>query len=233
MNKVIDLKGSILSLSVLRLYDSRFEETKRALDEKVATAPDFFVGIPVVLEPQVALSDATFLAQLVEYLHQLQMIPIGVRTNDDAILAQAEYAGLAVFQPTSRQSERKQAPAADKTESADAGLCSAMWVQGAVRSGQQVYAKDRDVIVTGSINPGAEVVADGHVHVFGSVMGKVFAGSGGYQSAKIFAHRLNPELVCIAGMYQLSEDIDDAYKQGFVEVRLQDDKLVFNPDCLN
>jgi septum site-determining protein MinC len=181
------------------------------------------------LEPQIELKDPTFLALLVEYLTQQQMIPIGIRTEDESIKEQAEYAGLAIFPKEKAKAARASKP---KAAAEEAGLKTAMMVNGAVRSGQQIYAKDRDLIVMGPINPGAEVVADGHVHVFGKVMGKVFAGSSGDTSARIFAKQLNPELVCIAGMYQLSEDIDEAYKSGFVEIRLQDGKLVFNTDIL-
>lgn len=229
MSKIIELKGSILSLTVLKLFSSDIQTTKVEIGKKVEQAPDFFVGIPIVLEPQTPLEDPTFLALLVEYLHQLQMIPIGIRTEDEAIKQQAEYAGLAIF-PLDKVKSRAPKAAQQETEQ---GLKTAMTVQGAVRSGQQIYAKDRDLIVMGSINPGAEVVADGNVHVFGKVLGKVFAGSSGELNAKIFAKQINPELVCIAGRYQLSEDIDAAYKQGFVEIRLVEDRLVFNPQLLD
>lgn len=229
MSKIVDLKGSILSLTVLNLFSDQIDETKKAIAAKIEQAPDFFVGIPIVLEPQITLKDPTFLALLVEYLTQLQMIPIGIRTEDEAIKEQAEYAGLAIF-PREKPKTR---PKRSKEESEEGGLKTALMVKNSVRSGQQIYAKDRDLIIMGSINPGAEVVADGHVHVFGKVMGKVFAGSSGDTQAKIFAKQLNPELVCIAGMYQLSEDIDESFKNGFVEISLADGKLVFNPDLLD
>lgn len=229
MSKIIDLKGSILSLTVLNLFSDQIDETKKAIAAKIEQAPDFFVGIPIVLEPKIALKDPTFLALLVEYLTQLQMIPIGIRTEDDSIKEQAEYAGLAIFP----QEKPKARPKKTNSEPEQAGLKTALMVNHSVRSGQQIYAKDRDLIVMGSINPGAEVVADGHVHVFGKVMGKVFAGSSGDTQAKIFAKQLNPELVCIAGMYQLSEDIDESFKKGFIEISLIDGKLVFNPTLLD
>ncbi len=231
MSKVVDLKGSILSLTVLSLFSDQINETKQAIAAKIDQAPDFFVGVPVVLAPQVALSDPTFLALLVEYLRQRQMIPIGVRTEDDVIKEQADYAGLAVF-PVEKVKKPSKQPSEVQSETEQTGLKSALVVKGSVRSGQQIVAKDRDVIIMGSVNPGAEVVADGHVHVFGKVMGKVFAGAAGETSAKIFAKQLAPELVCIAGLYQLSEDIDPAYQKGFVEVSLQDNRLVFNTGLL-
>lgn len=231
MSKVVDLKGSILSLTVLSLFSDKIDETKQAIAAKIDQAPDFFVGVPVVVAPQIGLSDPTFLALLVEYLRQCQMIPIGIRTNDEMIKEQANYAGLAVF-PVEKAKKATKPSASTQSDSGQSGLQSALMVKGSVRSGQQVVAKDRDVIIMGSVNPGAEVVADGHVHVFGKVMGKIFAGASGETSAKIFAKQLCPELVCIAGLYQLSEDIDPAYQKGFVEVSLQDSKLVFNTGLL-
>ncbi|MDX1348441.1 MAG: septum site-determining protein MinC [Thiomicrorhabdus chilensis] len=226
MNKVIDLKGSILSLTVLKLFSNDIEQTKQALEQKVSQAPDFFVGIPVVLEPEVGNLDPTFLALLVELLHQKQMIPIGIRTEDESIKEQANYAGLAVFSGEAKVKKRSKPEKSDQKENCS-GLKSAMVINHAVRSGQQIYAKDRDLIVMGSVNPGAEIIADGNVHVYGTIRGKVFAGSQGETSARIFAQKIDAELVCIAGLYQLSEDILPEYKQGFIEVSLLNEQLNF------
>ncbi|WP_178862307.1 septum site-determining protein MinC [Thiomicrorhabdus cannonii] len=228
MNKVIDLKGSILSLTVLKIYSNDMDALKEALNKKVSQAPDFFVGIPVVLEPQVEKLEPMLLALLVEFLHQKGMVPIGIRTQDEAIKEQAKYAGLAIFNEEVKAKKRPQEeskPAAAQTE--QAGLKTALVVNHAVRSGQQIYAKDRDLIVLGSVNPGAEIIADGNVHVYGTIRGKVFAGSQGETGARIFAQKIDPELVCIAGLYQLAEDIAPAHKNGFVEIALLNDQLQF------
>lgn len=230
MSKVIDLKGSILSLTVLKLFSSDIHETKQAIEAKISQAPDFFAGIPVVLEPEVETLDPTFLALLVEFLHQKQMLPIGIRTQDESIKEQANYAGLAVF---TEESTTRKRPKADNVKNDDkaeeTGLKTALVVNHAVRSGQQVYAKDRDLIVMGSVNPGAEIIADGNVHVYGTIRGKVFAGSQGETRSRIFAQKIDAELVCIAGLYQLSEDIAPEYKKGFVEVSLMNEQLQFKP----
>lgn len=230
MKKIIDLKGSILSLTVLKLHSSDIEITKQAIDEKINQAPDFFVGIPVVIEPEVDNLDPTYLALLLEYLNQKQMIPIGIRTTNEAMKEQATYAGLAVFGEDSNLKKRPkptQEPKVEKESKQEPGLKTAMVINRAVRSGQQIYAKDRDLIVMGSVNAGAEVIADGSVHIYGNIRGKVFAGSQGETSARIFAQKMDPELVCIAGLYQLSEDIADEYKKGFMEVSLLNDQLNF------
>ncbi|BBP43662.1 septum site-determining protein MinC [Thiosulfativibrio zosterae] len=237
MSKIIDLKGSILSLTVLRLHSDNIAETKAALANKIDQAPSFFAGIPVVLEPKVVLGDATYLALLLEFLRQYQMIPIGIRTEDAQLIEQAEYIGLAVFPKEIKPKKVREAekPKTEQTavELPEEGLKTAMLIQTSVRSGQQIFAKNRDLIIYGSVNPGAEVVADGHVHVFGKVMGKVFAGASGDTGARIFARQLKPELVCIAGAYQLAEDIPNEFQQGFVEVSLKNDNLIFNTKILD
>lgn len=223
--KVIDLKGSILSLTILKLFSEDFAETKAALEAKVAQAPDFFVGIPIVLEPQVVIRSPTFLARVVEFCHQLQLVPIGIRTEDEVTKVQAEYVGLGVF-PT--DASRRPSGVNDvQIEQEASNLNMAMTVRGAIRSGQQIYAQNRDLIVIGTVNPGAEVVADGHVFVFGKVMGKVFAGSSGGTEARVFAKELNPELICIGGVYLLADDMPEKYKTGWVEACLHQDKIEF------
>lgn len=231
MTQVISLKGSVLSLSVLKVFSDDFAEVKAVLTSKVAQAPDFFKALPIVIEPEGTPLKPMFLAQLVELLHQNNMMPIGVRTEDDALIEQAQYAGLAVFKPVKSGSEKSEKPTTEPKADplpetlADQG---AMLVDTAVRSGQQIYAQGRDLIIKASINPGAEVVADGHVHVYGKARGKIFAGSNGNRQARIYVQQLDAEMVCIAGLYQMAEDIKPEFKQGWVEICLKHDRLVFN-----
>lgn len=244
--KVIELKGSVLSLTVLHLYSADINETKASLSAKIEQAPSFFIGIPIIIEPKIELPDPTFLALLVEYLHQLQMIPIGLRSQDPVVQEQATYSGLAIFpedtrRPTNEQDQKPRAALQEKKREPESepnyapvvidepGLKSALVIERAVRSGQQIYAKDRDLIVLGSVNPGSEIIADGNITVFGKLQGKAIAGAAGSLQAKIFVKQMNPELVCVAGIYQLADDIDELYKNnGLVEIRLQDEQLVMS-----
>ena len=75
-----------------------------------------------------------------------------------------------------------------------------------MRSGQQCYAKGRDLIVLAMVNPGAEVLADGHIHVYAPLRGKAIAGARGFAGARIFAQSMDPELISIAGVYRTSEN---------------------------
>ncbi len=76
-----------------------------------------------------------------------------------------------------------------------------------VRSGTQIYARGSDLIVTASVSPGAELVADGNIHVYGALRGRALAGAGGDEAARIFCTRLEAELVSIAGRYLVSEHL--------------------------
>ena len=81
-----------------------------------------------------------------------------------------------------------------------------MVIDKPLRSGQQVYAKGRDLIVLAMVNPGAEVLADGHIHVYAPLRGKAIAGAKGFAGARIFAQSMDPELISIAGVYRTSEN---------------------------
>ncbi len=74
-----------------------------------------------------------------------------------------------------------------------------------VRSGQQIYARGRDLVVLAMVNPGAEVIADGHIHVYAPLRGRAIAGARGDTSARIFALDMQPELISIAGVYRTTE----------------------------
>jgi septum site-determining protein MinC len=86
-------------------------------------------------------------------------------------------------------------------------LIGAMRIDKPLRSGQQVYAKGRDLIVMGNVNAGAEVIADGNIHVYGLLRGKAIAGARGNGNAQIFAQVMEPELISIAGVYRTSENL--------------------------
>ena len=98
---------------------------------------------------------------------------------------------------------------------------TALVVEGPVRSGVQIYAKDRDLVVIGQVSEGAEIMADGHVHVYGRLRGRVAAGVGGQTGAEIFCVTFEPELVSIGGTYCRSDQIPNNLWSAGVRVRLE------------
>lgn len=100
---------------------------------------------------------------------------------------------------------------------------------GQVRSGQQMYAKDQDLIVTGAVGASSEVIADGSVHIYGRLMGKVIAGATGDRDARIYCLAFGAELVSIAGIFRVFESIPADLAGKAVQISLDGDKLRFDP----
>jgi septum site-determining protein MinC len=130
----------------------------------------------------------------------------------DATQAAAESAAAAA-EPA--PAEPAPEPAAAPAEPApDTARLDAMVVERPVRSGQQVYARERDLIVIGDVSPGAEVIADGNVHVYGTLGGRAIAGARGWRQAAIFTLDLQAELVAVCGIYRTFEDGPPAAQAG-------------------
>ncbi len=96
-----------------------------------------------------------------------------------------------------------------------------------IRSGQQVYAADGDLIIMASVSAGAEILADGNIHVYGTLRGRALAGVKGDTRARIFCYSLEAELVSIAGQYKISEDIDKSKLKKPTQIYLDDNTLCF------
>jgi septum site-determining protein MinC len=102
-----------------------------------------------------------------------------------------------------------------------------MVIDKPLRSGQHVYAKGRDLVVLAMVNPGAEIMADGHIHVYAPLRGKAIAGARGDESARIFTSCLEAELISIAGTYRTSDTpLPDDVAGKPAQITLQGDKLV-------
>ena len=94
-----------------------------------------------------------------------------------------------------------------------------------IRSGQQVYAEGSDLIVMTTVSPGAEVIADGCVHVYGTLRGRAIAGARGDKSARVFCRTMEAELIAVAGIYAVSEQVRGALRGQPVQAWLVEGKL--------
>ncbi|MBJ7417465.1 MAG: septum site-determining protein MinC, partial [Niveispirillum sp.] len=110
---------------------------------------------------------------------------------------------------------------------------SAMVIAENVRSGRQIYAPGGDLVVIGSVSPGAELLADGSIHVYGALRGRALAGVSGDQGARIFCQSLDAELVSIAGLYRVSEDIGKDIRRRQVQIYLNNGYLHIDPLATN
>ena len=142
------------------------------------------------------------------------------------LLLAAAAAGLASFAPNATQpSRRAAAPAATAQPTVETTRAAARLITEPVRSGTQIYARGTDLVVTAAVSPGAELVADGNIHVYGALRGRALAGASGDIEARIFCSRLEAELVSIAGRYLVSEQLPPEQHGSAVQIALVDDQL--------
>ena len=214
-NPCYEIKSADLSLVALLLKTTDFTEVSRALKQQMAESPGFFDQDPVVIDVSGLglVDDETIdLKGLMAVLREHALVPLAIKGAPAALLSLAKGAGL-VDAADARirrsvplaEAPTPQAPPVEQLAPPPMHV-GAMRIDKPLRSGQQVYAKGRDLIVMGMVNAGAEVIADGHIHVYGTLRGKAIAGARGNGDAQIFAQVMEPELISIAGVYRTSEN---------------------------
>lgn len=199
------------------------EPLEQWLKEQCEKAPALMQEIAIVLKPSSEHESAEIQAA-VEVLDQLGIGLIGL-TGDSRHRAVADEMGLAWLSPNNVTVD----PQSNNEQVANPPRETALVVEGPIRSGVQVYAKDRDLIVIGQVSEGAEIMADGHVHVYGRCRGRVAAGVSGQANAEIFCLTFEPELVSLAGTYCGSDQIPENLWSARVRVGLDENsqKLTF------
>lgn len=191
----LELKGASFTLSVLHINSSDLQAVMTELDHKLAQAPQFFLGAPLVVNLSAIQHDSLNLSALKDLLISRQLVIVGITGATTVLSKQAKDLGLAIVKAGKQSSTPPPAPRQTKI------------VKQNIRSGQQVYAKNGDLIIFGAVGNGAEVIADGSIHIYGALRGKAMAGAAGDTSAVIIAHSLEAELVSIAGQYWLAENL--------------------------
>lgn len=216
-------KASFLPCTILQITHGDLNDLEQQLKIKISKAPHFFNGSPVVIDlEKMTTSNGIDFVRLKQILNTHGLVPIGVR---GANLEQQEAAGheglpvLAVSKLNITEKEKvkvEEQPYTSKTKI----------VTTPIRSGVQVYAKEGDLIVMGAVSPGAELFADGHIHIYGALRGRVLAGVQGNKEAKIFCRSLHAELVSIAGYYLTKEDIQAlSLPDGMMQIYLDNEQI--------
>ena len=248
-----EIKSANLPLVALLLKSTDMPALAHDLAQRFADEPDFFDQDALLIDLSPLQADAAdesldFQA-LIALISRYQLVPVAVKGGSPPQMMAALQAGLlpvpdahlvsgqpkaaprAAAEPAARRPEPPAAPMAPPAPAA--AVIGALVIDKPLRSGQQVYARGRDLVVLAMVNAGAEVIADGHIHVYAPLRGKAMAGARGNTDARIFALELNAELLSIAGVYRTSEHPLPAQVQGrAAQVRLvateEGDKLVFD-----
>ncbi len=239
------LKGSALTVVVLALIDYNPKTLVAELKEKIDQAPHFFDNSPVLISldklinPEQCTALIKNVEQLIKICRELNLQPLGFTAVPEALLASVQATGLAVLPTPSERALKipvketaKVMEAVIETVIEERVVVEERLVQRVskvitrpVRSGQQIYAEGADLIVLSQVSEGAEVLADGHIHIYGSLRGRALAGVKGDVDARIFCQQFEAELVAIAGNFVLQDALPKELSKKPVQISLQGEKV--------
>ncbi|MFT4256592.1 MAG: septum site-determining protein MinC [Pseudoxanthomonas sp.] len=245
-----ELKIGQVGIANLRVRTLDVEALAREMRERVERAPKLFGRAAVIIDfgglaktPDFATAQA-----LLDGLRAAGVLPVALAYGTREIEQLAEQLGLPLLAKFRAQyeyaeatpagaahgRERASRPEAAPTQVAAPAPRPAASKPGLVhktpvRSGQQLYAENRDLTLLAAVGAGAEVIADGSIHVYGALRGRALAGAQGDTSARIFCRDFNAELVAIAGHYKVLDEVPKEQRGKPVQVWLENDQLMIAP----
>ncbi len=229
----IRLKGrSYLALALAP--EPPFADWLARLDDLAARSAGFFLRRPIVLDVEGLEISREQLRELIEQLSARKVRIMGIEGARHALLgadlppAMTDGRPAADFEPPAApdKSEAKPAPAARPPEPQPPRTAPSLVVTQPVRSGQSLIFPEGDVTVIGSVASGAEVIAGGSIHIYGTLRGRALAGTTGNAAARIFCRKLEAELIAIDGYYKTAEDLGTDLRGGAVQIWLEGERIM-------
>lgn len=212
--------------------DDWFEE----FDGLLQRSPSFFIGRAVVLDVTGLGLDKAALQDLITRLFERRVRVMGVEGAKASALGlgmpPAMSGGRIIDDLPGPEDETSGKPAAKAEEPAQRSAVQvqqdqpSLVIETPVRSGQSIFYPEGDVTVIGSVASGAEIVAGGSVHIYGTLRGRALAGSTGNPKARIYCQKLDAELLAVDGLYQTADEMDARFRGRPVQIWLNDDKLM-------
>ena len=222
MKPAFDIKTSRLDVLSIHLHTADLTELEEFLRQLAGQSQDEFV--PFILDVQdFDHPESIDLGGMISLFARYGMQILGLHHTSDTWAAAAARYHLVFKQGNATQS-------AD-TQDVQATVINnpTVLVSTPVRTGQQVYAENGDLIVTGIVSQGAELIADGNIHIYAPMRGRALAGAKGNTNARIFIHSMQAELVSVAGIYRnFEQDLPEHLHKKPVQVSLQDNRLVIS-----
>jgi septum site-determining protein MinC len=246
------IRGQLYTLISLRVVNPDNHQFFMELHKEIGRSPEFFRNAPVVIDVGPIVDQAPLnLAEFGRRLRQLNLVPVGIQNGNDAWNSMAANAGLGLF-PSGRPAAAKREAGGDHALSGEAGKqapaeaaapppvatlpvktapgfsarAPARIITEPVRAGQQIYAKDADLIALAQIQPGAELMADGNIHIYSSLRGRAHAGVSGDAGARIFCRSMEAQLISIGGIYLVNEEIEQQFLGQPVQIGCQNETIV-------
>lgn len=228
------LKADFIPITVLKLAQCDLRSIAQELDQAISTAPKYFTHAPIIVDilNLGPLKNELDIPGLCKILREKNIIPIGIRGIETKQKAIAIENGLALLKSGPALPEEAPAPAPEKIEikkvsgKTEAKYTQAKIITKPIRAGTRIYAKDSDLVILAAVNSGAEVIADGNIHIYAPLRGRALAGASGDKDARIFCQAIEAELVSIAGHYWVKENIKaPKNSKSMFQIYLENDKL--------
>lgn len=250
--KPIEIKISTVVAIAVILHDAQLSVLESALKELTAKSSDYYSEECAVID--VGNIDCANLEWpvLIDLFRANGFHPVAVRNAPENCEEQISALGLSIDLGSKNAAQLIESAAEPAPESGhapvtavleqapsatliDAPTRGAMIIDTPVRGGQRIYARGTDLIITAVVNAGAEVIADGNIHIYAPLRGRALAGASGNTSARIFAMSLEAELVSIAGIYRTFENgYPKLAANTPLQIRLNGDKIdVFSIQSIN
>ena len=252
----VELKGGMYTFMSLRLQTGDMQEIDQAIADKVQQAPGFFKNTPVVVDlthleqEEISLDGKS----LLDCIKKHALVPI-VASIGNKSSPLAESIAIPLIEGSVKRSSVGEQRKSDDGESGGSGkknpgpdakpddeqaearqsaeveyvVKSPMLITKPVRSGQQIYARETDLIIMGPVGPGAEVIADNNIHIYGPLRGRALCGVSGNSKTRIFCQSLEAELVSVAGNYRMLETIPAELRGKPAQIWLDNDRLSIEP----
>jgi len=192
------------------------------IDATLARSPGFFVGKPVVLDLSAVDLSQSAIAHLVTSLESRSIRVLGIEGVDGAHVTTSMPPLLTGGRHCVIPQNKPEKPAAKPKP-------TSLLLESPVRSGQSVIFAEGDVTVLGSVSSGAEIVAGGSIHIYGTLRGRAMAGVNGNPAARIYCQKIEAELLAIDGYYQTAEQIDASVRNGPAQAWLEGDVMKISP----
>jgi septum site-determining protein MinC len=228
----LEFKSSTFSVPVLVLSSNDIQIIEQQLQEKISQAPEFFKNSPLVFDLQELNKHELEIdiVRLTDSIRHMGLLPIGIRGGTPQQNQQALTQGIPVHsihrsEPAEAQKAKKIIPDPIAAKDSPSDLESNLLITQPIRSGQRIYAKG-DLIILAQVSAGAEILAEGNIHVYGALRGRALAGVQGRPDARIFCSDLQAELISIAGTYKISEDLDESVRHKPVQIYLENQTLI-------
>jgi septum site-determining protein MinC len=195
------------------------------IDATLARSPGYFVGKPIVLDLAAVDLSSAAIAHLVGSLNERNIRVLGIEGVDEERLG----ANMPPLLTGGRACVITRNEPAQKAEPEVKPKPTSLLLDSPVRSGQSIVFMEGDVTVLGSVGSGAEIVAGGSIHIYGTLRGRAMAGVNGNSSARIYCQKIEAELLAIDGYYQTAEEIDVSLRNRPAQARLEGDTMKITP----